>query len=263
MELNRIELKKITHDFNIISSRMMRVKHDEYNMVLKKFIAFIEENEIINDYIISGKTIEYDAEADYLAVTRGNGAKNFDFGPSVEEENFQIYSLLKYCLEKNVDISWGFLFVYGVRKRQEAVKEFNDRVLLVLIQNIEGHLTKIGYDMGMDEKTYWNVAGGQVNIANDNATVNAIQNNGASADEINKLVAGIIDNLGDIDSDTSETIVDAVNMIKEELMKPAPKRNILSSGIKLLAPIITIVNGTPTLADNIQALITYVSNLIS
>lgn len=96
MELNKIELKKITHDFSIISSRMMRVKYDEYNIVLKKFIAFIEGNEIVNDYILSGKTGEYNAEADYLAVTRSNGYKIFDFGPSAEEESFQIYSILKY-----------------------------------------------------------------------------------------------------------------------------------------------------------------------
>lgn len=165
-------------------------------------------------------------------------------------------------IEKDADISLGFSFIYGVNKRQEVIKEFNDRILLVLIQNIEGHLTKIGYDMGMDEKTYWNVTGGQVNIANDNATVNAIQNNGAIADEVNKLVSGILDNLGDVDRETSETIVDSVNMIKEELMKPTPKRAILANGIKLLAPIVSIVNGMPLLADNIQALITYVTTLI-
>lgn len=262
MELNKIELKKITHDFSIISSRIMRVKYDEYNNVLKKFIAFIDENEIINDYIFSGKRGEYDAEADYMAVTRSNGEKVFDFGPSAEEESFQIYSLLKHILEKNSDISLGFSYNYGVSKRQEVVKEFNDRVLLVLIQNIEGYLTKIGYDMGMDEKTYWNVTGGQVNIANDNATVNAVQNNGASVDEINKMVSSILDNLGDVDRETSETIVDSVNMIKDELMKSKPKRAILVNGIKLLAPIVTIVNGIPMLADNIQAFITYVTGFI-
>lgn len=262
MELNKIELKKITHDFSIIASRMMRVKYDEYNIVLKKFIAFIEGNEIVNDYILSGKTGEYNAEADYLAVTRSYGDKVFDFGPSAEEESFQIYSILKYIIEKDADISLDFSFIYGVNKRQEVIKEFNDRILLVLIQNIEGHLTKIGYDMGMDEKTYWNVTGGQVNIANDNATVNAIQNNSATADEINKLISDILDNLGNVDRETSETIVDSVNMIKDELMKPTPKRAILANGIKLLAPIVSIVNGMPLLADNIQALITYVTTLI-
>ena len=263
MELNKIELKKITHDFSIISSRMMRVKFDEYNNVLKKFIDFIEGNEIIYDYVFSGKTEEYDVEADYVAVVQSNGSKSFNFGPGPEEESFQIYSLLKHILEKDIKVSAVFAFIYGVNKYQEAVKEFNDRIVLVLIQNIEGHLTKIGYDMGMDEKTYWNVSGGQVNIAKDSATVNAIQNNGVSVDEINNLVNGILDNIGGIDSNTSETIVDSVNMIKDELIKPTPKRAILANGIKLLAPIVSIVNGTPILAENIQALISYVTDFIS
>ena len=33
MELNKIELKKISHDFNIVSSRIMRAKFDDYNLV--------------------------------------------------------------------------------------------------------------------------------------------------------------------------------------------------------------------------------------
>ena len=33
MELNKIELKKISHDFNIVSSRITRAKFDDYNLV--------------------------------------------------------------------------------------------------------------------------------------------------------------------------------------------------------------------------------------
>ena len=43
MEMNKKDLKKMMYSFNTISSRMMRVKWDEYNMVLKKFINFIYE----------------------------------------------------------------------------------------------------------------------------------------------------------------------------------------------------------------------------
>ena len=116
--------------------------------------------------------------------------------------------------------------------------------------------------MGMDENKYFNVSGGQVNIASDNATINATQNNGIQSDELEKLVRSILDNASVLDKENAETMVDSVNMIKEELLKPEPKRAILSNGIKLLAPIITIANGTPTLANNIQALIDYVSRLM-
>ena len=46
MELNKIELKKISHDFNILSSRIMRAKFDDYNLVLRKFLAFIDRNDV-------------------------------------------------------------------------------------------------------------------------------------------------------------------------------------------------------------------------
>ena len=143
------------------------------------------------------------------------------------------------------------------------IKEFNDRVVLVLIQSIEGHLTKIGYEMGMDEKMYWNVSGGQVNIASDNATINAIQNKGIQSDELDKIVKAIINNVSSVDKEDAETIVDSVNMIKDELLKPEPKRTIISNGIKLLAPMISIVNGIPALTTNIQNLIDFATQFLS
>ncbi len=54
MELNKIELKKISHDFNILSSRIMRAKFDDYNLVLRKFLAFIDRNEIIHTFVMTG-----------------------------------------------------------------------------------------------------------------------------------------------------------------------------------------------------------------
>ena len=60
-----------------------------------------------------------------------------------------------------------------------------------------------------------------------------------------------------------ETIVDSVNMIKDELLKPEPKRTIISSGIKLLAPLVSIVNGIPALATNMQKFIDFATQFLS
>ena len=135
--------------------------------------------------------------------------------------------------------------------------------MLVLIQSIEGYLTKIGYEMGMDEKMYWNVSGGQVNVASNNATINATQNNGIQSDKLDKTVKAIINNVPLVNNEDAETIVDSVNMIKDELLKPEPKRIIISNGIKLLAPMISIVNGIPTLAVSIKKLIDYATEFLS
>lgn len=59
MELNRNELKKMMHSFNNISNRLMRAQFDEYGMVLKKFVDYIESNDIIMQYIVQGQNEEY------------------------------------------------------------------------------------------------------------------------------------------------------------------------------------------------------------
>ena len=49
---------------------------------------------------------------------------------------------------------------------------------MVLIRHIERYLTKVGIDMGLDEKVVYNVTvqNGQAIIANDNANVTATAN---------------------------------------------------------------------------------------
>lgn len=235
----------------------MRVQFDEYGTVLKKFVDYIESNEIIMQYICKGDTGEYDAKKDWELVVTKEGYM-FDFGPSMEEESFQIYSILKY-INENIAVPYrSFFSIYGERKWQDNVKQFNDRVVLVLINNINDYLTGIGIDMGFDENIVWNVNGGQVNIASGNAIINATQNNGLNNAELESIIKNILDNVSGLGKEDADTIIDSVEMIREEIMKPEPKRNIISNGIKLLAPMISIANGIPALAENIQKFIDYV-----
>lgn len=235
----------------------MRAQFDEYGTVLKKFVDYIESNEIIMQYICKGDTGEYDAKKDWELVVTKEGYM-FDFGPSMEEESFQIYSILKY-INENIAVPYrSFFSIYGERKWQDNVKQFNDRVVLVLINNINDYLTGIGIDMGFDENIVWNVNGGQVNIASGNAIINATQNNGLNNAELESIIKNILDNVSGLGKEDADTIIDSVEMIREEIMKPEPKRNIISNGIKLLAPMISIANGIPALAENIQKFIDYV-----
>lgn len=141
MELNKIELKKISHDFNILSSRIMRAKFDDYNLVLRKFLAFIDRNEIIHTFVMTGDISEFDAGTEYQQVTGGCGELVFDFGPTPEEETYQIYAILKYISENNLDVSIGMISQYaGVgNKRNDVIKEFNDRVVFRLANPENGN----------------------------------------------------------------------------------------------------------------------------
>ncbi|WP_448918518.1 hypothetical protein [Holdemanella biformis] len=51
MNLNKKDLRKIMYDFNSISNRLMQSDFQDYNSVLKKFLMFISNTEIINEFI--------------------------------------------------------------------------------------------------------------------------------------------------------------------------------------------------------------------
>ena len=107
-----------------------------------------------------------------------------------------------------------------------------------------------------------NMNGGQFNYAKDNATINATQNNGVNASELDSIIKGIIENLSDLKKEDAESIIDVVEMVREELAKPEPKVSRLRSCVTLLAPMLTITNGIPALANNLQGLIDYITSFI-
>lgn len=115
----------------------------------------------------------------------------------------------------------------------------------------------------MEEKNItYNVHGGQLNIASDNATINAIQNNGINANELDSIIKGIMDNLSDLKKEDADEIRDVVGMAKEELSKPELKTSRLRNYVTLIAPMITIANGIPILASNLQKLVDYIAPYI-
>ena len=100
----------------------------------------------------------------------------------------------------------------------------------------------------------FNITGGQVNFAKDTANINATQNNGISENELNVIIKAIKDNLSGVKKEEADEIIDVVEMAKEELTKPEPIISRLRNCITLIAPMMTIANGVPVLANNLQKL---------
>lgn len=107
-----------------------------------------------------------------------------------------------------------------------------------------------------------NVNGGQMNMAMDNAKIVATQNNGINTNELESIIKSITENLSDLKKEDAESIEDAIEMVREELAKPEPKVSRLRSCVTLLAPMLTITNGIPTLTSNLQRLVDYITPFI-
>lgn len=115
-------------------------------------------------------------------------------------------------------------------------------------------MRKVGIDMGMDKNVTFNVSGGQLNVASESATINATQNNGVSGDELDSIVKNILENLSELKKENAEGIIDIIDITKEELAKSQPKVSRLRNCVTLIAPMMTIANGIPVLATNLQKL---------
>lgn len=113
-----------------------------------------------------------------------------------------------------------------------------------------------------DGRMTFNMNGGQFNLAKDNATINATQNNGVKVDELESIIKGIMDNLSNLKKEDEESIRDIVEMAKKELAKPEPKTGRLRNCLSLIAPMITIANGIPALVGNLQKLADFITPYI-
>lgn len=108
----------------------------------------------------------------------------------------------------------------------------------------------------------FNISGEQVNFASGKAKINATQNNGMSANELDNIIKGIMENLSDLKKQNADEIRDVVYIAKEELSKPEPKVSRLRNCVTLIVSMLTIANGIPVLMSNLQKLIDYITPYI-
>ena len=114
-----------------------------------------------------------------------------------------------------------------------------------------------------DKNTTYNINGVQVNIASKNAIINAKQNCRVNESDLHTIIKEIMTDLSDLKSDDAKKITDLVYIAENELTKAKPNIQKLRSCITLLAPIITVVNGIPSLAGNLQKLLNYILSYVS
>lgn len=238
MELNKKELRKLLLEFKGISSRLMRVNYEDYNDVLRKFLSFIESQPVINDFIDDCGPPSYEVADEVQQVIQSHRLI-FDLGSTDAEEVSNIYNILKYCDQNQIDIPARIGDSYSrSTKYQDMSDDFNQRVVFVLISHISKFLEKIGVDMGMDENVKYSITvnNGQVNLANDQATINATMNNGVDMHTLMTLISEVKNKLSDeFSTEEQEEINDSLETIKEELSKNFPRKGLIKTALRGLS----------------------------
>lgn len=254
MKLNRAELRKILYDFNSISNRLIKAHFIDYNTALLKFIDFIKGSDLIYEYIKSCGDCEINKA--FKEVQNSYGELIFSLGISDSEEVRNVFAILNYITENNIEIHYDVALGYSSsNKYQDKIKGFNDRVVIFLISNIERYLTKIGIDMGIDERVTYSITveNGQVNIANDNSTINATNTvSTVNYDKLIKLVDEVEKNSKGISEEDYETLVSSIDVIKEEVKSTNPRKSFIKTAISGLNGLKNTVEFAAAITELIQ-----------
>ena len=253
MNLNKTELRIILFDFNSIANRLLKADMEDYGGVLNKFLRFLSDTEIIKAYLDDcGNPTIPDIESEFMEVAKSYGDSIFSTGETEAEENANIHAILSY-LSNNIRYIRGIIMGYShSNKYSDKLKGFNERFTLILIQNIEGYLRKLGIKMGLDDSTRYNITvhNGQVNLANDNSTINAVMNNGVDQFRLNELLNNLVAKSQiELPVEEQEIVSDSVEVIRQELQNEKPKKS-------LLRGVMSTLNGIKNSAEFLAALAT-------
>ncbi len=261
MKLNKKELKKLQYDFNSICNRLLQADYQDYSEVLGKFLKFLNSAPIILDYIKDCGSCDLDLKETIQSVQRAYGRELFNAGETDEEEVRNVYAVLSYLVETNNSIYHGVAMGYSSSgKYQDKIKGFNERFVMILIRHIERYLTKVGIDMGLDDRVIYNVTvdKGQAIIATDNATVTATNNVGVDSNELKRLITDIQSTAQNLCEEDQQTVTECIEVIENEAVLEKPKKGMLKTALLTL----TALKGSAEFGAAVVALIQFVEPLV-
>ncbi len=250
------------YDFNSLSNRLLQADFRDYDGVLDRFVRFIADTEIINDYVIDCGICQQNLADEFNQVRTREAV--FDLGNTDEEEVCNVYAILKYSVENNITICHGVGMSYSSSNSfQDILKAFNERVTMVLIRHIESYLTKVGIDMGVDEKRVYNISvkDGQVNIANDNSSINASNNiSQIDGERLEELLEKIIEESekSDLTDEDKRIVESSVEVIRDESKSMKPRKAFLGTAVTG----IKAIKGTAEFGAAVVALYQFIQNFI-
>ena len=243
----------------------MQADYHDYTDVLEKFLRFINNTPLILDYITDCGSCDWDLEDEVRQVQSSGGGWIFSIGDTEKEEVRNVYAVLKYIADHHIEVHYALALGYSSsNKFQDKVKGFNDRFVMVLIRHLERYLTKVGIDMGLDEKIVYNVTvqNGQAIIANDNANVTATTNIGLNTSELKTLIEAVRASANTLKAQEIEDVADSLEVIEVEAAAEKPRKGMLKTAIAALNNVKDSVKSAAEFGTAVTALIQLIAPLL-
>lgn len=229
-EVTRKDIRIIDKDFRRYASRLLRTKYGNEIKDLARFLNYIEGQPLIRDFIEKNNTEQFDIK---LAITNKGWNDAYDIPVEKDREITWVYQLLKYTLENYNDF-WGISQGYGYsRTVQDHIDAFCHEVIKPFVDHITDYIGEVMIEMGLDENAKINIqitgGNGQVNVASDTATINAVNNVNITTNDIKQIIE-LADKFMEmlkvettIEPDAKELLLDDIEVIKEQVVSEIPK----------------------------------------
>lgn len=251
MEISKKELKKISKKFNKLVSNVINAHFEEQNDALKELIIYIEETELILNYIHSLEFEIVGLEDDIEEIVNSHGLQGLDLGSDSRKKLYLLYTTFKYIIDKDISTTYFGRYYSRGKKYQDMAKAFGDYLVYPFYSIIEDYLSDIAIDMGYDEDSKYKIiangSGTQIILAEGNSVVDATQNNNFDIDILNEKLEELKQLIYTIeDVEQKDALIGNVNIISEEVKKPKRDISVLKNAFNNLK---FIGNGISKLPD--------------
>ena len=198
------EIQKISSSFRSIARRLLRTDVEQSDANLKRFMSFIEDCELIMDYILENNTTTYDIPK----MLKARGWLNpFEISSIQSEEIAFEYQLLKFAVdERGGDFSSLYypVYIHAKATANDSARDFIGHIIDPLVDYIADFL-KQKYECALRNEGK--------GTSNEKGTVNAHN----STILVNSPVVGNVMNQVVIDSSTVMKSSEIIRQIEDVL----------------------------------------------
>lgn len=235
------EIEEISKDYRSISRRLSYTDYEHCASNLRRFMKFIDENELIKEFIVKYNTCRYDIKK---IVNERHDFFSFKTSDDKNEEISMAYQMLQYAIENlegDYSILYGRGFYSGGKTFNDQIRKFNEDIVDPLIEYIKQYLEEV-YRNKLEQERGNNVLGtGNFTFNNSNFVVNngnvdgnlsanvTVMNDDIQK-EIEELLESIKEEVISKDLDTKEEVFELISEIDENIKSnQKPKKSILTA----------------------------------